>query len=197
MGTCGLSRLTRLSYLDAGSAIHFATPQGPITLVPAPGLPPFAYYGGQFGRALSAGDYALDNGDGGRDLGPFRATFSLPEIGFSWTNQDSLSIRPDEGLRITWDGGITGGYVVISGAFSIEGYEGGTDIQGGFSCVEHVEKGNFFVPAADMWTSLTRAADYLLEVEVIHVYKQMIDVSGLDLTDFFYNLGAYKAVKLR
>jgi uncharacterized protein (TIGR03437 family) len=196
MGTCGLSRVTRLPYLDAGSAIHLATPEGRITLVPAPGLPRDAYYS-QFGQALPAGDYAVDNGNGGRDLGPFRATFSLPEVGFSWTNQDRLNVHPDEGLRISWKGGVTGGYVVIWGAFSVEGYDGGTDRQGGFFCVERVEKGTFLVPAADMWTSLTRAADYLLELEVIHVYKQMIDVPGLDLTEFFYNLGAHKAVKLR
>jgi hypothetical protein len=56
---------------------------------------------------------------------------------------------------------------------------------------------SFSVPAADMWTSLIRAADYLLEVWVIHVNQEKIDVSGLDLVEFFYNLGAYKAVKLR
>jgi uncharacterized protein (TIGR03437 family) len=196
MGTCGPSRVTRLPYLDAGSAIHLATPEGPIALVPAPGLPRDAYYG-QFGQALPAGDYAVDNGDGGRDLAPFRATFSLPEFGFSWTNQDSLTVHPDEGLRISWNGGVTGGYVLIGGAFSNEGFQGGSDYQGApFLCVERVEKENFFVPAADMWTSLTRAADRL-ELSVFHVYKQKIDVPGLDLAEFFYNLGANKTLKLR
>jgi hypothetical protein len=201
MGTCGANGhvagrpYAGPPYYDAGGALHLTTPQGPITLVPAPSLPRDAYYGPSPGT-LRPGTYALDNGDGGPDIRAFQAAFSLPEIRFSWTNQDSLHIRSDEGLRVIWDGGVTEGYVVISGTFSVEGYQGGTDIQGGFSCVERVEKGNFFVPAADMWTSLTRAADYLLELSVIHVYKQKIDVPGLDLTDFFYNLGVYKAVKL-
>jgi hypothetical protein len=163
--------------------------------MPAPSLPRDAYYGSS-PSALPPGSYVLDNGDGGPDIRAFQASFSLPEIGFRWTNPDNLHIQPDEDLSVTWNGGITGGYVVIYGAFSIEGYDGGTDIQGSFSCVERVEKGNFSVPAADMWTSLTRSADYLLEVSVVHVYKQTVDVPGLDLTEFFYSLGAHKAVKL-
>lgn len=203
IGTCGVNPLLYAGrphegrpYYDAGGAIHLATPQGPITLAPALNLPRDAYYGPS-PSALPPGNYVLDNGDGGPDIKAFQAPFSLPEIRFSWTNPDNLDIGQDKDLRVTWDGGMTGGYVIISGAFSMEGFQGGADDQGGFSCVERVEKGNFSVPAADMWTSLTRAANYLLELWVIHVHKQEIDVPGLDLAEFFYDRGAYKAVKLR
>jgi hypothetical protein len=83
------------------------------------------------------------------------------------------------------------------GAFSNAGFQGGSDYQGApFLCVERVEKQNFFVPAADIWTSLTRAADRL-ELSVFHVYKQNIDLPGLDLAEFFYSLDAYQTIKLR
>jgi uncharacterized protein (TIGR03437 family) len=196
MGTCGANLPgTRLSYLDAGPAIHLITPGGPVTLVHPGGLPiPSRDYSSPSIKNLPPGSYAVENGEGGADLKAFRTAFSLPETGFSWTNQDSLTVRPDEGLRVTWNGGVAGGYVVILGRFSIGAVQG-SDSQGHFSCVEHVEKESFFVRPADMWTSLTRAADQL-ELTVIHVYNQDIDVPGLDLAEFIYNLGAYKVVKL-
>jgi uncharacterized protein (TIGR03437 family) len=204
-GTCGWGRgWGAPTYLHAGAAIHLKTPDQPITFMhpPIPGYP--QVYESPSPGELKPGVYTLDNGLGGNDIGPFSTSFSLPEIAFAWTGQDSLSLRPDESLAVTWKGGIPGeGGVLVNGLFSIGGTErdwgGGliyADYQGGFSCVERVEKGALVVPAADMWTSFTRRADYL-ELSVVYVYEQKIDVAGLDLAEFIYNLGAYKAIKLR
>lgn len=88
--------------------------------------------------------------------------------------------------------------MLVRGLISIGGAErpGYADYLGGFSCVERVERGTFVVPAADMWTSFTRRADYL-ELSVVYVRGQKIDVAGMDLAEFIYNLAAYKALKLR
>ena len=210
LGTCGAGRfLGRLPYLDAGAAIRLAAP-GFTVIFTHPPSPPSAPPSNDYsspspfsnGSPLPPGPYVIDNGDGGADLAPFRTSLSLPEIAFTWTNRDSVSVRPDEGLRITWNGGVAGdGYVVITGVFSIAPGAGETpplmyaDYQGWFFCIERAGKEAFVVPPADAWTSLTRHADHL-ELSVYHVYTQKLDVPGLDLAEFVYDLGAYRIVKL-
>jgi uncharacterized protein (TIGR03437 family) len=204
MGTCGWGQgWGATAYLDAGAVIHLRTPDQSVNFMrpPIPGYPQL-YYSPSPGD-LKPGIYTLDNGSGGNDIGPFSASFDLPEIAFAWTSQDALRVRPDASLEVTWKGGIPGeGYVMVNGLFSIGGVERPglpliyADYQGGFSCVERVEKGTLVVPAADMWTSFTRRADYL-ELIVLYVHGQEIDIAGLDLAEFIYSRGGYKAIKLR
>jgi hypothetical protein len=191
------------TYLDAGAAIHLKTPEGSIDFMhpTIPGSPQYYYSAAR--EELKPGMYTLDNGLGGKDVAPFSTAFYVPEIAFAWTGQDSVRVQPDENLEVTWKGGIPDeGYVLVWGQFTIGGVERPglpliyADIQGGFSCVERVDKGKLVVPAADMWTSFTRRADYL-ELTVTYVHEQKIDIAGLDLAEFVYHLGAYKAIKLR
>jgi hypothetical protein len=202
VGTCGSTGGWAPAYLNAGAAIHLKTPEELITFThpPIPGYP--QVYESPSPGELKPGAYTLDDGLGGNDIGPFSTSFSLSEIAFAWTGQDGLSVRPDDSLEVTWKGGIPGeGYVLVNGGFSVGGLERAgflmyADYQGGFSCIERVEKGTFVVPAADTWTSFTRRADYL-ELRVVYVHGQKIDIAGMDLSEFIYNVGAYKAIKLR
>jgi len=203
MGTCGAGQgWGTPTYLNAGAAVHLRMPDGSIDFAHLPIRDWPLIYSSSAPNQLKPGVYTLDNGSGGNDLGPFSTAFYLPEIAFAWTGQDSIHIRQDESLEVTWNGGIPGeGYVLVKGAFSIGGLERPgylmyADYQGFFSCVERVEKGSLVVPAADMWTSFTRRADYL-ELSVVYVHGQKINVAGMDLAEFIYNLGAYKALKLR
>jgi hypothetical protein len=118
MGKCGAGQGWRTpKYLDVGAAIHLRTPDhASIDFIhlPIPGWP--QVYHSAAREELKSGAYTLDNSSGGSDLRAFSTTFHLPEIAFAWTGQDSLHIRPDESLEVTWNGGIAGeGYVLVKG----------------------------------------------------------------------------------
>ena len=149
LGTCvqaggwdlGIFAMNFLSPWDAGGAIRvtnerttiYANKQGGNTYI------------GRFSGRLEAGEYALENGSGGTNVGPFRTIVSVPvQPSFSWTNRDTLkSASMAEGITLTWTGGDDRGFVTITGEFDAGGEMWGN---GGFQCLEQASKGSLTVP---------------------------------------------------
>jgi len=159
---------------DAGPAVNFNTPQG---LVRMPKNRPGAYGGMTTVPVSGPGEYSIDNGPGGDDIGPFHTTFTVLPSDFTRTYQGINS----EGLLVTWSGaGQAGGYVVMRG---VVGYSG--DIGVGFVCVEQADKGTFFIPP-DVVNFRWRF-QYL---DVRHENVHRFSVPGLDLAEFVYDAGS-------
>ena len=144
--------------LDAGSAINVKGPAGSkpmpkgkdgsygaslasIINIPLPGLPPIASGGPPF---LEPGSYAVDNGGGGADIGPFSINLNLPQP-ISWDNIEQVTtVDRAQGVTVKWSGGdpttvvgIGGSAILVQGTVSLTGF---------FACTEKVSAGQFTVP---------------------------------------------------
>lgn len=126
--------------LDAGPVLNLSGPNG-VRQLPLRGP---GSYSNQFSsnapqvEYLQAGDYVVDNGTGGRDVGPFKATLKIPQP-FSATTQQSANVT-----MVTWTGGDPTGYVMIQG-FSLSPV---TRTSTNFICTERVSARQFSIPAA-------------------------------------------------
>ncbi len=143
--------------LDAGSALNLNGPRGakPILrqgVAKAYSYGPTTMLGGGVPGILDSGapeylvpgDYTVDNGGGGADVGAFRATLTIPASPLNWTNQDALNnISRTQDLTITWSGGAPGGTVAIFGAAADPTQAIGAE----FICAAPTEAGSFTVPA--------------------------------------------------
>jgi hypothetical protein len=91
---------------------------------------------------LAPGDYTVDNGAGGKDVGAFSATLTIPSNSVSWTGQDAIgNIDRSQDLTIAWSGS---GTVEITG--SSENPAAGVGAQ--FACIAtDANNGTFTVPA--------------------------------------------------
>jgi len=189
--------------LDAGPVLNFRTPHGLIVLQrprPIPGHFQSYYLPGDPGPPLDPGEYSIDNGEGGTDVGPFQTTFNVPALSFTWSNRDSLSAaRRSEAIRVTWSGGDpTQGYVLISGSFRIYSedvgiYEG----LGGFLCTERADKGSFSIPLHVLWRARVplesrQGAPTFLDLSVGFQAHHRFEAPGLDLAEFLYSMGGQK-----
>ncbi len=93
----------------------------------------------------SGGTYTWTS-TGGAAVGPFTATLNLTSPLLTWTNPSAAtSVDPAAGLRVTWTGGNPGSYVEISGGSTAR--INGTTLVANYSCLEHVEAGQFTVPS--------------------------------------------------
>lgn len=121
----------------AGTALHVQTPQGSESWHWSPWAG--AYLGQpspQGGTSTIPGEYAIHNGGGGYNVGPFEARFTVPPLSFHWTNRNEVDVvRRAEGVTITWSGG--------------DPEHGSVSIIGGtaFTCVEDAARGMFTVPS--------------------------------------------------
>jgi hypothetical protein len=140
---------TATAGLDAGPVLNLTGPNGTQVLARLPEgeyekdlgggypgevqLPPF----------LSPGTYTIDNGAGGFEVGPFRATLSFPAP-LNWTNRDSLqNISRSEDLKLTWNGADANTeFVVIVGTST--DYD--KNARATFTCTERADAGAFTVP---------------------------------------------------
>jgi hypothetical protein len=94
------------------------------------------------------GEYAVNNGAGGADIGPFQATILLPPDPFRWSNlpdpHQSYEVSSSQDTTITWSGGDPAReYVVISGDTD----NGVSAVSTSFTCTERADRGSFSVPA--------------------------------------------------
>jgi uncharacterized protein (TIGR03437 family) len=129
--------------LDAGTPIVL-TGGGlnlnlPETATSGPGLG--SYYAA-LTSAPSGGTSYTFKGPGGKDVGPFTATITLPST-LTWTNEDSIStITESKGQLITWSGGAPGTYVIIIGYSSSPTLS----LSVAFDCLAPVSDGQFTIP---------------------------------------------------
>jgi|SRR5690348_7093770 uncharacterized protein (TIGR03437 family) len=120
--------------LDAGPGLNISGPRGSRTLArQAPG----GYSATFQDRFFSPGGYTIDNGSGGADVGPFRATFNIPQP-VNWLNPNisGNNISPE----LDWTGGDPNGYVVISDV-------GANDLSNAITiCTAATSAGSFRIP---------------------------------------------------
>jgi uncharacterized protein (TIGR03437 family) len=192
LGTCGGVGGLDSTSLDAGPTLNLRSGQ---TTIEIPKIP--TRFGDYYEATVQmpAGAYTLDNGNGGPQISAFRTAFTVPQSTFLWTNKDSLAVRREQDLKITWSGGDSStGYVVIVGGFTTESVW--SVFQGEFACFERADKGSFTVPIADLWTTDTRRADHL-DLFVTYVFTHRFAVPELDLAEFLHSSGGQLSVKLR
>ena len=134
--------------LDAGAAINVNGPKGTRQLTKASD---HAFYSSLFTTPagytapyLEPGDYIIDNGSGGADIGGFRANLTIPG-NFTWSNEESIaSVDRAAGVNITWSGADANSFVVVSG------FSRRMDLNAVamFSCLERGDAGRMTVPSA-------------------------------------------------
>jgi uncharacterized protein (TIGR03437 family) len=138
-----------LGILDAGPRLTVVGPKASGAAIRASNGGYSALLGG--GPVLSIltdGQYTVDNGSGGADIGAFKASTQAVSTA-TWTNMSSItSVNRAEGVQVTWSGGDPNGFVRIQG--SVGGSEV-ADLPGEFqvfTCLERTSAGKFTVPPA-------------------------------------------------
>jgi hypothetical protein len=167
--------------LDAGPAINFNTPQG---LLSVPKKGPGLYYAGPYPwlswvePAPGPGHYAIDNGFGGVDIGPFQVVFNnMPPSDFFYRYENS-----SEGTLVTWSGGgHERGYVAMRGVYQVSGETGVS-----FVCVERAEKGSFLIPPKFLSSCAGQFCRY--DVDARYEIPYRFSAPGLDLAEFVYSV---------
>jgi uncharacterized protein (TIGR03437 family) len=159
--------------LDAGPALNVTGPKGARQIQ----FQDSGYYYQQFAQGaqvqfLVPGTYVVDNGTGGADVGPFKATLTVPPA-FTSTVQSSSA-----GVRVTWSGGDPAGYVtVLGGAASPT-----TRAVASFVCTERVAAGQFTVPQEVLLSLPSEATS----VSAVHQATTVFRARGLDIGQFSF-----------
>jgi hypothetical protein len=219
IGPCNVSKLGQqqtpagdtgaVTYLDAGPFLNLTGPEGS-KQIPGSRLLYGAMLGGGPaipGQAppsplfLNPGDYTLDNGGGGADVGPFRMYFTIPPD-FEWTNADSVSpIDRATGVDITWKGGDPNSKVAIGGSVVI--IDPVTrKVSGGavFSCLEDNGTGHFNVPPEVLQllpaTVVTGGVPNGTMLVADTVTTQF-DLPGFDLSEVTFGSSTTRSVELK
>ncbi len=182
--------------LDAGAVLNLNGPSGPQQIA----LSGKGQYDSQLTATLPPGEYSVDNGAGGADVGPFRATVRIPEP-FTWANRDSIDVIPrNRDLTVNWTGGNPAGeYVLIVGA----ALETNWGIVSSFVCSERAAAGTFKVPAAILSAlpPATAMAEYPTGIVSVSVQPlaefAKFTASGLDVGYLQYTIEYIKAVRFQ
>jgi len=185
--------------LDAGPALNLSGPKG-TKQIPrkSPGYYTAALGGGMPGMPgaqpdyLDPGTYTVDNGNGGADVGPFRATLRIsnPVVWDRASVADTIARNQD--LRISWSGGAATDFVQILGISS----RTSPDVGAAFLCTERAQAGSFTVPSLvlsalpasqPMSGMLMVGSSPLLE-------PNKFNARGLDIGYFTYSMLTSKSV---
>jgi uncharacterized protein (TIGR03437 family) len=193
--------------LDAGRQIVLRTPEGMVmlrpsgsTTAPASQFIPLHYSADTPTDHLIAGDYALDNSDGGPDIQSFQSTFSLPDLSFVWTNKDTLStVAASQDLTITWKAASPDGFVYIGGGYARSpGLAPEDDLESSFVCVESADKGIFTIPGSILWRAKgSSVPDLVLQLSVSNTVVRPFMAPTLDLGNFSWTTGFTKRLKFQ
>lgn len=136
--------VSTVTYLDAG-VVTVTGPSGQaVNLTETSITGSVGFYGAQLpaGYIPTTGGTFTFKGAGGANIGPFTASVVFPDPVLLWTNQSAAAtVTRTAGLPITWTGGASGTYVVMTGSSS------SSLASGSFTCVALVSAGQFTVPA--------------------------------------------------
>ena len=165
--------------LDAGPVLNLSGPNGTRQLVMrSPGE-----YSEQFSTGVSQvqylqpGNYVLDNGSGGADVGSFRAALT---IGKAFT---SVVQRSAAGVKVVFGGGNPSDFVIIQGS----GLPAANGASAGFVCTERVAAGQFTIPAELLLSLPADTADHSgLVVSASSSAVTIFRAPGLDIGQFSY-----------
>jgi hypothetical protein len=198
-------------WFEAGDALNLVGPEGTRQLdrdgvgqysrdelgggFPENGTPPPPSY-------LVPGQYTVDNGAGGSDVGAFQATLTMPPA-LDWTNRDALNeIDRAQDLTVTWQGGNEATEVV-----GILGLSANTATQTSctFFCVAAVNAGSFTVPskvvsslpATSPWNGEGFPTGMLIIATEPLTETVRFSAPGLDMGVFYYRNWVAKNVTFR
>jgi hypothetical protein len=172
--TIPANRLPATLPLDAGAALNLSGPKGTREV---PRAIPGQYYAWFNENAVAPvyfvpGSYVIDNGGGGRDVGPFRATLAVPAP-FSATVQQAPG-----SVLVNWTGGDPAGYVVIQG-FSMPVV---SRVPMRLVCTARVAAGQFSLPTVVLATlPVDTAGAYAMNFLVNGVTQTTFRAAGLDV----------------
>jgi uncharacterized protein (TIGR03437 family) len=148
LGSC----IVNLTVSSSGSGVTInGLDAGSISLAgPAGSYPLTSETKGEYLASLPTSAITTDGGTftfagtGGADIGSFSASVVVPNPILSWTNQPSdATVNRSQGVGVTWTGGASGSYVIISGSSS--GSSSG--VFGSFFCIAPQSALEFTVPA--------------------------------------------------
>jgi hypothetical protein len=95
------------------------------------------------GAIPTSGGAFTFTGSGGTQVGSFTTIVNFPNPALTWTNQSAAAtIVRSSGLQVTWTGGASGAYIVISGS-SAPLTPG---VSGSYTCTAPGAAGQFTVP---------------------------------------------------
>jgi hypothetical protein len=128
-------------------------------------------------KFLEPGDYVVDNGAGGADVGPFRAALTIPTA-FTSTVQRSAA-----GVRVTWTGGTPSGIVIMEGT----GAPGPNGAIARFTCAERAAAGQFTLPTEVLLSLPADTPDHAgLNVSAYSPTTTVFRARGLDFGQFSF-----------
>ena len=106
------------------------------------GLPPFIQATPDY---LSPGDYQLDDGSGGTQVGAFNAKLTIPDNPAVWSNEGSSPyfIPRTQDVTLKWEGGAARGVMAIFGSSA----DPSTGAGATFQCLVPADSGTFTIPA--------------------------------------------------
>ncbi len=132
----------------------------------------------------SGGAFTFNNGSGGVDVKGFNTTINLPNPLLNWNNQSvDATVNRAQGIPITWTGGASGSYVLITGSSSNDT----TGASGSFTCITTQNALSFTVPG--YVTSTLPSGTGRLDVENVANYGTFT-ATGLDIGINFGFTGA-------
>lgn len=180
-GPKGLRRFLRKAY-----GVYSVEFGGGIPGMPGEGQPEY----------LDPGRYLLDNGTGGRDVGPFRATLDIGSP-FVWSNRDDVAaVRRSQDLAVTWKGADAEKEFVVIMGVSISP----SQVGGAFLCSERPNIGAFIIPASVLSSLPASGLEQGIPTALLQVGKlpraqiSKFSAPGLDLGYFSFSAISAKYV---
>ena len=97
---------------------------------------------------FNGGSYSFNNAGGGKDVGAFTGTFTVPANPFTWTNYSAItSVSLSSPLTITWTGGDPSWDIFLTGGSDVSISAAGT-VGVNFECRAHGSDGTIVVPVS-------------------------------------------------
>lgn len=202
--------------LDAGPSLRIQGPKGSREMkrdesggysaalgtggLPAglPGLPGLPGGGEEF---LEPGEYTVENGGGGADIGSFNAKATVPSV-LTWTNQSQIqTVNRSQDLNITWTGGQSGSLVLMIGTSIVS-----DSVTGSFICMADGAAGRFAVPSAVLSSLPATAGGGGVGVQIgtptgllmlMNSTATRVNIPGLDISYFTTGVLNGKSVRFQ
>ena len=166
----GASSLYTTTALDPGT-ITVTGPAGSATLTTIPQTPGLYFAQLSSGFIPPNGGTFTFTGSGGKDVGAFTTSVAYTSP-LNWTNEGSITtVNRAQGQQVTWSGGATNSYVIISGSSTSAG------VTGSFTCYAPASAGQFTVPSYVLLTMPAGSGSLSLENST---NPNLFTASGLD-----------------
>ncbi len=149
-GASGTTTVPTTVAMDAGTVTVTGPVGGTVTLTSSPISGLGLYYAQLAAGAIptSGGTFTF-NATGGTNapiVGKFTASLTFPNPILTWSNpNNAATVTRSAGLGVSWTGGASGTYVIISGGSS--GTVAGQSVSGAYTCIAPVSAGSFTVPS--------------------------------------------------